>query len=98
MVLAQDPPAKETLAPINYPAILPVLIILGAACVGVLFEAFLPKHQRWSWQVGLTLLSLVGAGLALAFYMTDAPAGGETTLSGSVSIDRPALFLWGTLL
>jgi NADH-quinone oxidoreductase subunit N len=38
---------QETLAPIDYPAIMPVLIILGAACVGVLLEAFLPRHQRW---------------------------------------------------
>ncbi|OLF15335.1 NADH-quinone oxidoreductase subunit N [Actinophytocola xanthii] len=96
--LAQDPPGKETLAPINYPAILPMLIILGAACVGVLLEAFLPRHQRWSAQVFLTLLALVGAGLAMAVYMTDAPVGGELTLSSSIAVDRPALFLWGTLL
>ena len=98
LTLAQEPPAKETLAPINYPAVLPVLIILGAACVGVLFEAFLPKHQRWSAQVFLTLLALVGSGVALAFYLSDAPAGGELTLSSTISVDRPALVLWGTLL
>jgi NADH-quinone oxidoreductase subunit N len=98
VLLAQDAPDKETLPQINYPAILPMLIILGAACVGVLFEAFLPRHQRWPAQVVLTLLALVGAGLALAFYLTDAPAGGEMTFSGSISVDRPALFLWGTLL
>lgn len=95
---AAAPPAKETLAPVNYPAILPVLIILGAACVGVLIEAFLPKHQRWSAQVFLTLLALVASGVALAFYLSDAPAAGELTLSNTISIDRPALFLWGTLL
>ncbi len=98
LLLAQDPPDKETLAPINYPAILPVLIILGAACVGVLLEAFLPKHQRWPAQVFLTLVSLVGAGVALAFYLADSPAGGELTLSSTIAVDRPALFLWGTLL
>jgi NADH-quinone oxidoreductase subunit N len=94
--LAQD--GKETLPAINYPAIMPMLIILGAACVGVLFEAFLPRHQRWSAQVFLTLLALVGAGLAMALYATDAPAGGEITLASSIAVDRPALFLWGTLL
>ena len=98
LLLAQDPPDKETLAPINYPAILPVLIILGAACVGVLIEAFLPKHQRWPAQVFLTLLALVGSGVALAFYLADSPAGGELTLSSTIAVDRPALFLWGTLL
>ena len=94
-LLAQD---KETLPQINYPAILPMLIILGAACVGVLFEAFLPRHQRWSAQVFLTLLALVGSGIALAVYVTDAPAAGESTLAGAIAVDRPALFLWGTLL
>ena len=96
--LAQDAPDKETLPTINYPAILPVLIILGAACIGVLFEAFLPRHQRWPAQVVLSLLALVGAGLALAFYLTDSPVDGEMTFSGSIAVDRPALFLWGTLL
>jgi NADH-quinone oxidoreductase subunit N len=98
VLLAQDAPDKEQLAPIDYPAILPVLIVLGAACVGVLVEAFLPKHQRWSAQVALTLLAVVGAGVALAFYLTDAPSAGSTTLSGTIAVDGPALFLWGTLL
>ncbi|WP_291414675.1 NADH-quinone oxidoreductase subunit NuoN [Actinophytocola sp.] len=98
LTLAQDAPGKETLAPINYPAILPMLIILGAACVGVLIEAFLPRHQRWSAQVFLTLLALVGAGLALTVYVTDAPAQGVLTLASTIAVDRPALFLWGTLL
>lgn len=98
LLLAQDPPDKETLAPINYGAIMPLLIIIGAACIGVLLEAFLPRHQRWSAQVFLTLLAVVGAGAAMALYLSDAPAEGELTLSDSLAIDRPALFLWGTLL
>ena len=38
-VPAPAPPARETAPAINYPAIMPILIVLGAACVGVLFEA-----------------------------------------------------------
>jgi NADH-quinone oxidoreductase subunit N len=83
---------------VNVGAIAAPLIILSAACVGVLFEAFLPRQSRWAFQVTLTLLALVGAGFALALYMKSAPSAGTTTLSGTVSIDRPALFLWGTLL
>lgn len=83
---------------INYGAIAAPLIILGAACVGVLFEAFLPRPSRWPFQVTLTLLALIAAGFALALYLKDAPAGGTTTLAGTVAIDRPSLFLWGTLL
>ncbi|HEU5469926.1 MAG TPA: NADH-quinone oxidoreductase subunit NuoN [Actinophytocola sp.] len=91
-------PAKEALPAINYSAIMPVLIVLGAACIGVLFEAFLPRHQRWGWQVGLTLVAIAAAGVALATYVTDAPAEGEVTLASALAVDRPALFLWGTLL
>ncbi|WP_019807190.1 NADH-quinone oxidoreductase subunit NuoN [Saccharomonospora halophila] len=83
---------------IDYAAIMPMLIVFGVACVGVLLEAFLPKHRRWSTQVGLTLLALAGAGVALGVYTADAPPRGITTLSGTVAVDGPALFLWGTLL
>lgn len=95
--LAQQP-ERIDVPGIDYAAILPLLIILGAACLGVLLEAFLPQHQRWSSQVTLSLLALAGAGVALAAYVRDAPEGGITTLSGTVSVDNPALFLWGTLI
>jgi NADH-quinone oxidoreductase subunit N len=93
MVLAQgvQPP------PIDYAAVTPVLVVLGAACLGVLIEAFLPRHQRWSAQVVLSLAALVVAGVALALYAR-AGNNGLTTLAGSIAIDPPTLFLWGTLL
>ncbi|MGH3860354.1 NADH-quinone oxidoreductase subunit NuoN [Actinokineospora sp.] len=100
LLLAQDqplPPAPKVEAP-PLTAIWPILIVLGAACVGVLFEAFLPRHQRWPAQVVLTLLTLAGAGVSLALYLTDAPAAGELAMFGTLAVDRPALFLWGTLL
>jgi NADH-quinone oxidoreductase subunit N len=83
---------------IEYAAILPMLIVLGAACVSVLFEAFLPRHMRWPGQVVLSLLAIVVAGVSLAIYVSGSPKAGLTTLSGAVSVDKPALFLWGTLL
>jgi NADH-quinone oxidoreductase subunit N len=83
---------------IEYAAILPVLIVLTAACVSVLFEAFLPRHMRGSGQVVLSLLALASAGVALAVYVSGSPKAGLTTLSGAISVDKPALFLWGTLL
>src|SRR5690606_37069555 len=54
--------------PIDYAAIAPLLIVLGAACVAVLVEAFLPRHQRWPAQVALSIVALGGAGLALGLY------------------------------
>jgi NADH-quinone oxidoreductase subunit N len=83
---------------IEYAAILPVLIVLAAACVSVLFEAFLPRHMRWPGQVVLCLLALVGSGVSLAVYVSSSPKAGLTTLAGAISVDKPALFLWGTLL
>jgi len=84
---------------IDYFAVTPILIILGAACVSVLLEAFLPKHMRWPSQVFLSLVGIGAAGVFLAWYASSsAPKGGVTTFSGAIAVDRPSLFLWGTLL
>ncbi|WP_410607036.1 NADH-quinone oxidoreductase subunit NuoN [Amycolatopsis sp. lyj-109] len=94
---ASEPPVQ--VPSVNYPAVLPVLIVFGAACVSVLVEAFAAKRSRFGIQVGLSLASIIAAGVSLVIYATgSAPAAGVTTFSGAVSIDRPALFLWGTLL
>lgn len=97
-VLAQQQGDKLEVPAIAYGAILPVLVILAAACLSVLFEAFLPRHQRWPGQVVLSFAALVIAGISLGAYVSGAPRGGLTTLSGALSVDRPSLFLWGTLL
>ncbi|WP_436492486.1 NADH-quinone oxidoreductase subunit NuoN [Actinokineospora sp. HUAS TT18] len=99
LLLAQEAPAqteKVQAPPVS--TIWPILIVLGAACVGVLFEAFLPRHQRWPAQVVLTLATLAASGVSLAVLVDDLPAGGELAMFGTLAIDRPALFLWGTLL
>ncbi|HYH29414.1 MAG TPA: NADH-quinone oxidoreductase subunit NuoN, partial [Pseudonocardia sp.] len=83
--------------PIDYAAVAPLLIVLGAACVGVLVEAFLPRHQRWPVQVALSVVALGGAGLALGLYAGTGPDG-ITTLADALAVDRPTLFLWGALL
>ncbi|WP_187352200.1 NADH-quinone oxidoreductase subunit NuoN [Allosaccharopolyspora coralli] len=91
--MAQDvqPPA------IDWAAITPILVILGAACVAVLVEAFLPRHQRWSVQVGLSIGAIVVAGISLGIYASGGPRG-VTTMADTLAVDAPALFLWGTLL
>jgi NADH-quinone oxidoreductase subunit N len=94
MILAQQISTPQ----VEYPAILPVLIVLATACVSVLFEAFLPRPQRWPAQVMLSLTGIVVAGIALILYVGHSPKAGLTTLSGAISVDKPALFLWGTLL
>ena len=96
-VLAQPQPPIEV-PPIDYAAIAPLLIVLGAACVAVLVEAFLPRHQRWPAQVGLSVVALGAAGLSLGLYAGDAGTEGVTTLADAIAVDRPTLFLWGTLI
>ncbi|MEV6441986.1 NADH-quinone oxidoreductase subunit NuoN [Amycolatopsis sp. NPDC051716] len=99
ILLTQAPEPPVQVPSVDYNAVLPVLIIFGAACVSVLVEAFASKRSRFGVQVGLSLLAIVAAGAWLIKYaVSDSPAAGVTTFSGAISIDRPALFLWGTLL
>ena len=85
---------------VDYGAIAPVLIVLGAACLSVLVEAFVARPARWSAQVALTLLTLGAAGAALGVHLYSFAADGRNvvTLAGTIAVDGPALFLWGTLL
>jgi NADH-quinone oxidoreductase subunit N len=99
LILAQAPPPAPIEAPaIDYGAIAPLLIIFGVACLAVLVEAFLPRYQRWPAQVVLSVVGIAGAGLALGLYAPTSAPQGITTLSDAIAIDRPTLFLWGTLL
>ena len=88
---------QVTAPPIDWGAMAPLLVVLGAACVAVLVEAFLPRHQRWPVQVGLSVAALGLAGLTLGLYAGSEPAG-ITTIGDALAVDRPTLFLWGTLL
>jgi len=90
---------------IDYFQISPMLIVFGVACLGVLAEAFLPRSLRHLAQLLLTL-----GGIVVALVVTVLVAGradkvaetgtgrGWLTLNGAVSVDGPALFLWGLLL
>ncbi len=91
---------QVTLPAIDYGAIAPIRVALGAACVSVLVEAFVPRSARWSVQVTLCLLTLGAAGAALGghVYSFTRGVGTVVTLADTVAVDGPALFLWGTLL
>jgi NADH-quinone oxidoreductase subunit N len=71
--LVAQAPAPIEVPSIDYVALLPLLIVLAAACIAV-------------------------AGIALAAYAGTSPPQGLTTLSDALAVDRPTLFLWGTLL
>ncbi|MFZ5848939.1 MAG: NADH-quinone oxidoreductase subunit NuoN [Actinomycetota bacterium] len=97
--------AAEFQAPsIEYSLLSPLLIIAGVAVLGVLVEAFAPRTSRYFIQV---LLALGGVVAALAVTVVvgttlddvaDGAAKGQIAASGSVAVDGPTVFLWGTLL
>lgn len=89
-VLAASVPTPS----IEYHALAPMLIVFGAAVLGVLVEAFLPRRVRYPAQLVLTIVAL-GAALVAVLLL----AGTETSaVGGAVAIDGVTLFLQGTLL
>ncbi|KMO84584.1 NADH-quinone oxidoreductase subunit N [Mycolicibacterium chubuense] len=84
---------------IEYSLIAPMLIVFGAAVLGVLLEAVLPRRLRYPAQVALSLAALIGAFVAVVLVARDMHGGnGTTAVMGAVAVDRPALFLQGTIV
>jgi NADH-quinone oxidoreductase subunit N len=79
---------------IDYVALAPILILLGAACVGILVEAFVPRRLRHWVQLVLGLVALVAA---LVMVVRDANTR-IITAGSAVAVDGPALFLQGSIL
>jgi NADH-quinone oxidoreductase subunit N len=103
MVLGQPFAAEPIKAPdIDYAAIMPILILFGAACIGLLVEAFVPRAGRHLTQLLLSLLSLGAALVVIAQLAHEGTraitpkAQGATT--GTLAVDGPTLFLQGTLV
>ena len=97
---AAEPIGRIPSPDIEYGQLAPVLIVLGAAVVSVLVEAFVPRKGRYFSQVFLSVVSLAAAfaavvGLAAAGYGTT-KAG--IAAMGALAVDGPALFLQGTIL
>jgi NADH-quinone oxidoreductase subunit N len=79
---------------VSYFAVMPMLVVFGAAMVGVLVEAFVPRRSRYAAQVAVALAGLLAALVAVGLGVDHQ----GITLSGAVVIDGPALFLQGTIL
>ncbi|MFZ2178932.1 MAG: NADH-quinone oxidoreductase subunit NuoN [Rhodococcus sp. (in: high G+C Gram-positive bacteria)] len=72
----------------------PMLIVFGAAVLGVLVEAFLPRRSRYSSHLVLSL-----GGLAAALVAVFVLAGTRNVAAmGAVAVDGPTLFMQGTIL
>jgi NADH-quinone oxidoreductase subunit N len=100
------PSALEFQAPsVDYRAVAPMLIVFGAALLGVLVEAFAPRAARFSLQLGVAVVATLGGLVAVVVQaITGKPvetagvARSGGAVLGSVVIDKPALFLQGTIL
>ena len=86
-----DPVSGPSIA---FHALLPVLIVLGAALLGVLAEAFVPVEFRFGVQA-----TIVAAGLLAAFIDVITLHGTNLlTAHNAISIDGAGLFIQGTIL
>jgi NADH-quinone oxidoreductase subunit N len=81
---------------LEYGALAPMLIVFGAALVGVLVEAFLPRSLRFQVQLTIAMAGLLGALVAVVAYA--AKGTKEVAAQGAVVIDGPTLFLQATVL
>src|SRR3712207_3603114 len=90
-----------TLTPptVEYGLVSPMLILFGAAILGVLVEAFLPRQRRYATQLVLSLGGIAAAFAAVVLLARDLHGEvGRPALRGAVVVDTPALFLQGPTL
>ena len=87
--------APFTKVEIDYAAIAPMLIVFGGALVGVLVEAFAGRRSRHETQLGISVVTLVGA-LAAVLLLTRTHQ--TSTLAGAAVIDGVAIFLQALLV
>src|SRR6201994_1109712 len=80
-----------------------MLVVFGAAVAGVLVEAFAPRSSRRAVQLVLTLGSLLVAFILTivvasthSLYAKGSP--GHVAVEGAVAVDRPTLFIQGTIV
>jgi NADH-quinone oxidoreductase subunit N len=83
---------------VEYFLLCPMLIVFGVAVAGVLAEAFLPRRVRYVAQVTLALGGLIAAFIAVIVVARRVAPSGQSAVLGAMAIDRPTLYLEGTIL
>lgn len=89
---------------IQYFELWPLLAVFGVACLGVVIEAFAPRAVRYTAQVTVALLGLVGALVGVVLVARDVQsyddgaARGVLAVGGTIAVDGPSLFIWGLVL
>ncbi|WP_079431895.1 MULTISPECIES: NADH-quinone oxidoreductase subunit NuoN [Streptomyces] len=99
--MAANGPADRIPAPhIEYAQLAPTLIVVGAAVLGVLVEAFVPRRSRYHVQVFLAVASLAAAFAAVVALAAGGYGNTKAHIAamGAIAVDGPALFLQGTIL
>ncbi|GGJ94703.1 NADH-quinone oxidoreductase subunit N [Streptomyces camponoticapitis] len=85
---------------IEYAQLAPVLIVLGAAVVGILLEAFVPRKGRYYAQLFLSVVALAAAFAAVVALAANGYGSTKAHLAamGAIAVDGPALFLQGVII
>lgn len=78
---------------LSYGPIVPLLLVFGAALIGVLIEAFAPASKRRPLQIAVACLGLVGALVSVV----SLAGTSELVFAKAIAVDGVTLFLWGTL-
>ena len=74
-------------------ALAPLLFVFGAACIGVLVEAFWPRASRHPVQLTVALVGTLGA-LVCTLLLA---GSNEVTAAGALAVDGAGLFLQATI-
>ncbi|MGW2011431.1 NADH-quinone oxidoreductase subunit NuoN [Streptomyces sp. SID8375] len=98
--VAADTPGKIPAPHIEYAQLSPTLIVLGAAVIGIVIEAFVPRRHRYSSQLLLALVALAAAFAAVIGLAAGGFGSSKAHIAamGALAVDGPALFLQGTIL
>ena len=102
-VLAAATPGAIPAPSIEYGQLAPMLVVFGAAIAGVLVEAFVPRELRRSAQLVITFGSLVAAFIWTCVIAASSTifangSSGHVAAMGAVAVDRPTLFIQGTII
>ena len=88
---------------VSYEALSPIFIVIGAAMLGVLAEVVVPRRERFSAQVAISIGGLIAAVVAVGLLhgrsvTTPSPRGTDVPFAGSIAIDPAGLFIQGSIL
>ena len=89
---------------VEYAQLWPLFLVFGAACLGIVLEAFLPRATRYLAQTVLAVVTLLAALVGTVMVgrdltsLGDGVARGNLAMEGTLALDGPTVFLWGVIL